>query len=282
MTISYRRKENIKLALAYLVIVIMLIYVLFPVVWTFISSLNPGDSLYSSQLTFFPKKITWRHYKRLFTETNFGNWYWNTLKVAVATSVITVILVTFTAYAFSRLQFYGRRFGLIAMLGLQMFPGIMNMVAIYVLLNLFGLLDTHLGLIVIYAGGAIPYNTWLMKGYMDGISRSLEEAAIIDGANNWTIMWWIIFPLILPMVSVIAIFSFVAPFGDFLFARLVLTTPTNWTLAVGLHDFVLGRFGQRYTLFAAGSLLAALPITILYLSLQGLLIEGLTGGSVKG
>src|SRR5690606_12515906 len=121
-----------------------------------------------------------------------------------------------------------------------------------------------------------------MKGYMDGISRSLEEAAIIDGANNWTIMWRIIFPLILPMVSVIAIFSFVAPFGDFLFARLVLTTPTNWTLAVGLHDFVLGRFGQRYTLFAAGSLLAALPITILYLSLQGLLIEGLTGGSVKG
>jgi len=163
-----------------------------------------------------------------------------------------------------------------------MFPGIMNMVAIYVLLNLLGLLDTHLGLIIIYAGGGIPYNSWLMKGYMDGIPRSLEEAAIIDGASNWKIMWRIIFPLILPMVSVIAIFSFVSPFGDFLFARLVLTTPTNWTLSLGLYDFISGRFGQRYTQFAAGALLAALPITILYLSLQSLLISGLAKGSVKG
>ncbi|HBL36159.1 MAG TPA: sugar ABC transporter permease, partial [Firmicutes bacterium] len=184
--------------------------------------------------------------------------------------------------AFSRLKFYGRKVGLVAMLALQLFPGIMNMVANYVLLSLVGLLDTHLGLIIIYASGAIPYNTWLMKGYMDGISRSLEEAAIIDGASSWTIMWKIIFPLVLPMVSVIGIFSFVAPFGDFLFARLVLTTPQNWTLAVGLRDFISGRYGQRYTQFAAGSLLAALPITILYLSLQSLLIGGLTRGSVKG
>ena len=282
MTISHRARQRISLGISYLIIFIMILYVLFPVVWTFVSSLNQGDSLYSSDMSFIPKDPTWRHYRRLFTETNFGLWYKNTLKVAVTTSVTTVILVTFTAYAFSRLQFYGRKTGLIAMLVLRMFPGIMNMVAMYVLLNLFGLLDTHLGLIIVYAGGAIPYNTWLMKGYMDGISRSLEEAAIIDGASKWTIMWRIIFPLILPMVSVIAIFSFVSPFGDFLFARLVLTTPTNWTLSVGLHDFVSARFGQRYTQFAAGSLLAALPITVLYLSLQGLLIGGLTRGSVKG
>ena len=264
MTISHRARQRISLGISNLIIFIMILYVLFPVVWTFVSSLNQGDSLYSSEMSFIPKDPTWRHYRRLFTETNFGLWYKNTLKVAVATSVTTVILVTFTAYAFSRLQFYGRKTGLIAML------------------VLFGLLDTHLGLIIVYAGGAIPYNTWLMKGYMDGISRSLEEAAIIDGASKWTIMWRIIFPLILPMVSVIAIFSFVSPFGDFLFARLVLTTPTNWTLSVGLHDFVSARFGQRYTQFAAGSLLAALPITVLYLSLQGLLIGGLTRGSVKG
>lgn len=282
MTINQRTRERIGLGVSYLIIFIMILFVLFPVIWTFVSSLNPGDNLYTSEMSFIPKNPSWRHYNKLFKETNFTLWYRNTLKVAVATSVLTVILVTFTAYAFSRLEFYGRKVGLIVMLGLQMFPGIMNMVAMYVLLNLFGLLDTHLGLIIIYAGGSIPYNTWLMKGYMDGITKSLEEAAIIDGASKWAIMWRIIFPLILPMVSVIAIFSFVSPFGDFLFARLVLTTPTNWTLAVGLHDFINARFGQRYTQFAAGSLLAALPITILYLSLQGLLIGGLTKGSVKG
>lgn len=282
MRVSNRTLGNIKLGLSYLVILLGVVFVLFPVVWTFSSSLNPGTSLFSSDMSIIPKEVTLKHYRDLFAETNFSLWYRNTLKVATATSMATVLLVTFTAYAFSRLKFYGRKVGLVAMLALQLFPGIMNMVANYVLLSLVGLLDTHLGLIIIYASGAIPYNTWLMKGYMDGISRSLEEAAIIDGASSWTIMWKIIFPLVLPMVSVIGIFSFVAPFGDFLFARLVLTTPQNWTLAVGLRDFISGRYGQRYTQFAAGSLLAALPITILYLSLQSLLIGGLTRGSVKG
>ncbi len=282
MKVSKHLHEGIKLFFAYLFILIMVVIVLFPVFWTFISSLNPGDSLFSSELRLIPQNITWKHYRRLFQETNYGIWYRNTLKVAFASSAATVVLVSLTAYAFSRLRFPGRKQGLVGMLVLQMFPGIMNMVAIYVLLNLVGLLDTHLGLVLIYAGGAIPYNTWLMKGYMDGISRSLEEAALIDGAGNWIIMLKIILPLTLPMISVIAIFSFVAPFGDFLFARLVLTTPTNWTLAVGLRDFISGKFAKHYTQFAAGSLLAALPITILYLSLQNLLIGGLTRGSVKG
>ncbi len=282
MKSSHSLREGIKLLFTYFFILIMLIIVLFPVVWTFVSSLNPGQSLYSSELSLIPKDITWNHYKKLFKETDFGIWYKNTIKVAFASSAVTVILVTLTAYAFSRQRFAGRKQSLVAMLVLQMFPGIMNMVAIYVLLNLIGLLDTHLGLVLVYAGGAIPYNTWLMKGYMDGIPKSLEEAALIDGAGNWTTMWKIILPLTLPMTSVIAIFSFVAPFGDFLFARLVLTTPTKWTLAVGLNDFISGKFDKNYTQFAAGSLLAALPVTILYLSMQNLLIGGLTKGSVKG
>ncbi|MFP4662047.1 MAG: sugar ABC transporter permease [Halanaerobiales bacterium] len=258
----------------------MIIVVILPVFWIFTASLNPGVSLFSNSI--WPENPTLIHYKELFTETRFAIWFRNSITVGLASSLLTVVFVTFTTYAFSRLEFFGRKYGLLVMLILQMFPAMMNMVAIYILLSLVGLLDTHLGLILVYAGGAIPYNTWLMKGYMDTLPRSLDEAAIIDGASRAIIMWKIILPLSLPIISVIAIFSFMAPFTDFILARLVLTTPTKWTLAVGLSNFINDQFGQHFTQFAAGALLSALPVTILYLSLQRLLIGGLTKGSSKG
>ncbi|MFP4015822.1 MAG: sugar ABC transporter permease [Halanaerobiales bacterium] len=277
---SQRLRSNISLFFSYLFLSFMVIIVILPVFWIFTSSLNPGDSLFNSSI--WPENPTFIHYKELFTETKFPIWFKNSITVGLASSALTVALVTFTTYAFSRLEFFGRKYGLMVMLILQMFPAMMNMVAIYILLSLVGLLDTHIGLVLVYAGGAIPYNTWLMKGYMDTLPKSLEEAAIIDGASRAAIMWKIILPLSLPIISVIAIFSFMAPFTDFLLARLVLTTPTKWTLAVGLRNFINDQFGQHFTQFAAGALLSALPVTILYLSLQNLLIGGLTKGSTKG
>ncbi len=276
-----RFRSNIYLGLSYLFLLFMIIIVFIPVLWIFSSSLNPGTNMFSSSMSLIPKNYTFEHYKNLFTETRFLTWYRNSIKVGLGSSALTVFLVTLTSYAFSRLKFFGRKHGLVVMLILQMFPATMNMVAIYLLLNLVGLLDTHLGLVLIYAGGSIPYNTWLMKGYMDTIPKSLEEAALIDGASRWTILWKIIIPLCLPIISVLAIFSFVGPFTDFLMARIVITTPTKYTLAVGLHDFIAGQFSKHFTQFAAGAILSALPITILYLSLQGLLITGLTKGSTK-
>lgn len=276
-----RFRSNIYLGLSYLFLLFMIIIVFIPVLWIFSSSLNPGTNMFSSSMSLIPKNYTFEHYKNLFTETRFLTWYRNSIKVGLGSSALTVFLVTLTSYAFSRLKFFGRKHGLVVMLILQMFPATMNMVAIYLLLNLVGLLDTHLGLVLIYAGGSIPYNTWLMKGYMDTIPKSLEEAALIDGASRWTILWKIIIPLCLPIISVLAIFSFVGPFTDFLMARIVITTPSKYTLAVGLHDFIAGQFSKHFTQFAAGAILSALPITILYLSLQGLLITGLTKGSSK-
>lgn len=276
-----RFRSNIYLGLSYLFLLFMIIIVFIPVLWIFSSSLNPGTNMFSSSMSLIPKNYTFEHYKNLFTETRFLTWYRNSIKVGLGSSALTIFLVTLTSYAFSRLKFFGRKHGLVVMLILQMFPATMNMVAIYLLLNLVGLLDTHLGLVLIYAGGSIPYNTWLMKGYMDTIPKSLEEAALIDGASRWTILWKIIIPLCLPIISVLAIFSFVGPFTDFLMARIVITTPTKYTLAVGLHDFIAGQFSKHFTQFAAGAILSALPITILYLSLQGLLITGLTKGSTK-
>lgn len=280
-TRSQRFRNNLFLGLSYLFLLFMIIIVFIPVLWIFSSSLNPGTNMFSSSMSLIPKNYTFEHYKNLFTETRFLTWYRNSIKVGLGSSALTVFLVTLTSYAFSRLKFFGRKHGLVVMLILQMFPATMNMVAIYLLLNLVGLLDTHLGLVLIYAGGSIPYNTWLMKGYMDTIPKSLEEAALIDGASRWTILWKIIIPLCLPIISVLAIFSFVGPFTDFLMARIVITTPTKYTLAVGLHDFIAGQFSKHFTQFAAGAILSALPITILYLSLQGLLITGLTKGSTK-
>lgn len=281
MIIKSKRLKNIfSLILSYIYLILMILIVVIPVFWIFTSSLNPGNNLFNS--TFFPNNPTFIHYKELFTETRFGIWYWNSIKVGLGSSILSVFLITLTTYAFSRLRFIGRKNGLMIMLILQMFPAMMNLVAIYVLLNLVGLLDTHLGLILVYAGGSIPYNTWLMKGYMDTIPHSLEEAAIIDGASRWTILWRIVLPLSLPIISVIALFTFMGPFTDFLMAQIVLTSPTKWTLAVGLRNFINDQFGKHFTQFAAGSLLAALPVTVLYLSLQKLLIGGLTRGSNKG
>ncbi len=277
---SEKLRGNLGLVLTYLFLIVMMVAAVFPAFWIFGSSLNPGDSLFSTSI--IPERATWAHYKELFTEVDFPIWFWNSIKVGLSTSALVLLLCMFTAYAFSRLDFYGRKSGLMTILVLQMFPGMMSMVAIYVVLNMIGLLDTHLGLILIYAGGAVPYQSWLMKGYFDTLPRSLEEAAIIDGASRWTVLWRILVPLSLPIISVVAIFNFVAPFGDYLLARLILTSPEKWTLAVGLYDFISGQFGKHFTQFAAGAVLAALPITILYLLLQNLLISGLTQGSTKG
>ena len=276
---SQKVRKGFSLVFSYLFLILMVIIVFIPVLWIFTSSLNPGSNMFSSSI--IPENFTFSHYRDLFVETSFATWYWNSIKVGLGSSILSIFLITLTTYAFSRLRFVGRKYGLMTMLILQMFPAIMNMVAIYVLLNLVGLLDTHLGLILVYTGGAIPYNTWLMKGYMDTMPRSLEEAAIIDGASRWTILWRIILPLSLPIISVLAIFTFMGPFTDFLMARIVITTPGKYTLAVGLRDFIADKFSKNFTQFAAGSLLAALPVTILYLSLQGLLIGGLTKGSRK-
>lgn len=207
---SYKTRNTIKLTFTYLFIGIMILIALFPALWIFSGSLNPGHSLFSTK--FIPENATFIHYKELFQETDFGIWYINTLKVGAGTAILGVFLASLTAYAFSRLKFAGRKVGMMVMLIIQVFPGVMSMVALYVLLNLVELLDTHIGLIIIYAAGTVPYHSWLMKGYLDTIPKSLEEAAIIDGASHWKIFWTIILPLAIPMLSVLALFLLCSSF----------------------------------------------------------------------
>lgn len=202
--------------------------------------------------------------------------------MASVTSLASVILVSFVAYAFSRYEFIGRKYGIYSFLLFQMFPVLMGMVAIYLLLNIVGLLDSLWGLALIYIAGGLPMNAFLVKGYLDTIPRELDESAKIDGAGHFRIFFQILMPLAKPILAVVALFNFMAPFMDFLLPRIVLRSPDKFTLALGLFNFINDKFANNFTRFAAGSILIAIPITIVFLFLQRYLITGLTEGATKG
>jgi len=276
-------KSRIEVTCIYLIIIIMAVIIFYPLLWTVMMSFNQGSSLYSS--TLIPKHFSFEHYKWLFTspESDYLLWYKNSMIVSIANTVLSVIFTIFTAYAFSRYQFFGRKYGLYLFLLLQMFPVIFSMVAIYIFLIQIGLANTLLGLIIVYVGGQIPFNAWLVKGYMDAsIPKELDEAARIDGAGHLRVFWSVILPLCKPILSVVALFNFMAPLFDFLLPTIVISDPKKYTLAVGLYNFVNNQFSNNFTQFAAGAILIAVPVAILYLALQRFLISGLAAGGTKG
>lgn len=277
-----KTKSRIEVTFIYLFIAFMFVIIAYPILWTISMSFNPGTSLYSASV--IPEKPSLEHYKWLFTspQSDYLLWYKNSLFVAFANSILSVFFTALIAYAFSRYQFVGRKMGLYLFLVLQMFPSLMAMVALYILLNMLGLLDSLWGLILIYVGGQIPFNAWLVKGYFDTIPRELDEAARIDGAGHLTVFFRIILPLAKPILTVVALFNFMAPFTDFLLPSIVLRDPEQYTLAVGLFNFISDRFANNFTRFAAGSILIAAPIAIVFLFLQRYLISGLTSGGTKG
>lgn len=272
--------EVLILSAIYAVLSVTVILIVYPVAWIVGGSLNPGDSLFSS--TLIPKRITFEHFKTLFTETPYLLWFKNTLMIAFFNMVLSTILIVTAAYAFSRFRFPGRRYGLMMMLVLQMFPGFMGMIAIYILLQQINLLDNLWGLILVYAGGSIPFNAWLVKGYFDGLPRSLEEAAKIDGASNTKVFFRIMLPMSVPILVFVAVSNFIGPWMDFIFARLVIRSPENKTLAIGLFELISSRSNTEFTKFAAGAVLVAIPITIVFLLLQKYMVEGLKAGANKG
>ncbi|MDY7223475.1 sugar ABC transporter permease [Halalkalibacterium halodurans] len=275
-------KSRLEVTAIYLFLLVMGIVILYPLLWTVGLSLNPGTSLFSSRM--IPEAISFRHYEWLFFDprSNYLQWYKNTLIVASVTSVCSTFLVALTAYAFSRYRFVGRTYGLYGFLLLQMFPVLMAMVALYILLNTVNLLDTLLGLILIYVGTSIPMNAFLVKGYFDTIPRELDESAKLDGAGHFRIFFTIMLPLAKPILAVVALFNFMSPFMDFILPRIILRSPENYTLALGLFNFVNDQFANNFTRFAAGAILIAIPIATVFLFLQRYLISGLTTGATKG
>ena len=271
-----------------LVALVFVVYALFPVVYVIGTSLNPSGSLQTSQI--IPENPSLVNYQKLLTsETNpFLKWMVNSLFVSTVTSLITVALCALAAYSFSRFRFKSRKRLLQGLLLSQVFPNILAMVALFLILQqigryypMFGL-NTLGGLILIYLGGAIGFNTWLMKGFFDTVPRELDESAMLDGASAWQTFYTIILPLVRPVLAVIFMLSFIGTYGDFLLATVMLSSTQKYTVAVGLSLFIGQQFGQRWGEFAAGAVIAAIPTLILFYISQSALQGGLTSGAVKG
>lgn len=258
--------------------------VLMPVFWVMLASFQQGGNLYGSGYD----KLTGTNYQKLLGESSFLLWVRNSLLVCGGSSLLALCLATTAGYAFSRFRFVGRRYGLLALIILQMFPAMMAMWAVYAMLGYLsawtgGLVGFNLlGLTLIYSGGGIPFNIWLIKGYLDSIPRELEESAQVDGASRWQTFTQVTLPLMGPILVVVGVLTFIGAYNDFLIPSIVLLDDSQYTLAVGLRSFISGRYDTNWAEFAAASVLGALPVLVLFLSLQRFLVEGLTKGAVKG
>jgi len=260
-------------------LILIAIGCIYPVLWVVLSSFRPGTSLYSE--TLIPTQFTFAHYKRLFLELPFGYWYYNTLKIAIFSMIFGTISTLITGYIISVFRFNGRKTIMDSLLVLGLFPGFMSMIAIYILLNQMNLLNTHFAIILVYVAGA-PLGFLFAKSYFDTLPKSLVEAARIDGAGHMLIFLKIILPLTKPLTVFTCLMTFNGAFTDFIFAKLILKTEEKKTLAVGLFDLVTDEYTAEFTVFAAGCVMVAVPITLLFMFMQKYLIEGLTAGSEKG
>lgn len=260
-------------------LVIVSLIVLIPIFWIILSSLNAGSGLASSQL--LPEKLTFDNYIRLFEETNYILWFFNTLKIAVVNSIVSVFLVMITAWVLSRFKFKGKKTGLMTLLLLSMFPSFLSMTAIYVLFLTFGLLNQPIAMVFIYSVGSIPFNVWLVKGYLDGVSKSLDEAAYIDGCTRMKTFAKVTLPLSMPIVTYVAVTQFMAPWMDYILPNLLLSKDKNRTLAVGLFAMISEDESTQFTTFAAGAVLVAIPISIVYIIFQKYIVQGISAGANK-
>jgi len=276
-------------------VLLMVLITIYPILWVVTIAFSGGQSLaivnVPANATFgerlraivpWPAHVSAANFVSLFRDQPFARWLLNSVVVAGMTTLLGVTLACTAAYAFSRFRFPGRRVGLMAFLVSQMFPGTLMLIPLFIILvQWLKLGSTFTGLVLIYTVTAIPFCVWMMKGYFDTIPKELEESALIDGASQATIFFRIILPLAKPAVAVTALFSFMTGWNEFIQAATFMNREDMYTGPVGLRFFV-GGFSQQWGYFAAGSIIAAIPVMALFLFLQKYLISGLTAGAVKG
>lgn len=276
------------MGIRYIIAVILILFAVLPALWIVSASLNPAKSLIGG--TFFPQNPGITNYQELLSNPFFPylTWLLNSLKVATISTLLTVFLTCLSGYTLSRFRFSGRRALMMAILILNVFPSILAMVAIFSMLQQLGIfinwlgLDSHIALIFIYVTGSSGINVLLVKAYIDSIPIELDESALVDGATPWQTFRHIILPIMTPIVITIGVLTFIAAYGDFVIARVLLKSSENLTVMVGLQLFQTDRFDQDFGMITAGAVIAAIPIILIYIPLQRYVIDGLTAGSVKG
>lgn len=285
---SLFRQRWFDLGWRYVLAIILILFAILPGLWVLSTSFNPAKSLGSG--TFFPQEPSLINYQQLLTNDFFPytQWFLNSLKIASITTFLTVFLTCLAGYALSRFRFYGRKTFMGAILILNVFPSILAMVAIFSMIQQLGGplpvlgLDTHGGLILIYVSGSMGINVLMVKAYIDSIPMELDESALVDGASHWQTFTRIIFPAMIPIVITIGVLTFIASYGDFVIARVLLKSSDKLTVMVGLMLFQTDRFDRDFGMITAGAVIAAIPVISIYIPLQRFVIAGLTAGSVKG
>ncbi len=276
------KRRNLLLdILTYSFLVSFTLLALYPIVNVFTISIRPDDRLLSTSLSIIPEGATFKQYINLFTKTSFLNWVLNSTLVSAVVTITGVALASTAGYALSRFNFIGKQISMLGILTTQMFPATMLLLPMYIMLIKLHLINSYLGLIIIYSATALPFTVWQMKGYYDTIPFSLEESARIDGCTRWQAYYKIILPLAAPALVITALFAFMTAWSEYIVAAQVLQDTSLYTLPLGLKSFQ-SNLTTEWGLYAAAALVVSLPVVVLFIILSKWLVSGLTLGSVKG
>ena len=270
----------------HLVALVAIVFAIIPISFVVSAAFNPLGTLSSTSL--IPTQFSTANFTNLFSTTDFAKWFLNSVIISGGATILSLTLSTFAAFAFSRYRFTGRRPGLLFLLIIQMFPAFLAIVTIYIIFtkvtDLYPLIgfNTPWSLVLLYMGGALGVNTWLIKGFFDTVPKELDESAKVDGASHARIFYSIILPLVTPILAVVGVLAFIGAINEFIIASVFLTQSDTKTLAVGLYGLIAGERNANFGMFAAGTLLTAIPTVVLFFSLQKYIVGGLTAGGVKG
>ncbi len=286
-TLKLTPLQKAKTSMIYVLLILWSVFILLPVVGILIASLNESNEHY---IDFSSLNIGFKNFQTLFDTGKgmyFGYWLINSLVISIVTMILSVLVVSLTGYAYSRFRFKGKRVSLMTIMLIQMIPSMSALIAFYIIGQLLGQSFGVSGiatLIIIYSGGGIAGNTFVLKGYLDSISSEIDDSAKIDGCGNFKTYFKIIMPLAKPMLMLIALWSFIGPFGDVILPKILLNEPTLYTLPVGLHSLLQPNSNREVfePVYAAGALITAVPIATLFIYSQKHMVSGLSQGGVKG
>lgn len=265
---------------SYLLLAAMLVFLLFPFYWTFVTSVKPEKELYGKNATYWPENFTFESYRRLFSDYNFIRPMTNSLVVASATTLVSLTVSLLAAYAFSRFQFRGRKFLMTLFLTNNMFPTVLLLIPLYAIMRKLGILYTPAALILAYTTFTIPFSIWLLNGYLADLPPSLEEAAMVDGANRAQAFVRIVLPVLMPCIVATGAYVFMTSWNEYTFA-VMFTNEASRTIPVSLKNLI-GQLGVEWGMITAGGIITIIPVCFMFFFAQKRLIEGLTAGAVKG